>query len=89
VLQHYQLELHNLTPMGILHIMTYVALCEGYMGIDPHFQLWNYFFHDQRSQDPNAELIVLGGGAWLSTSGPGKVSLLTSTSPCPNRFKGG
>jgi hypothetical protein len=42
--------------------MTYVALREGYMGIDPHFQLWNYFFHDRRSQDPNAELIVLGGG---------------------------
>jgi hypothetical protein len=33
LLQHYCLELHNLT------------LCEVYMGIDPHFDLWNYFFH--------------------------------------------
>jgi hypothetical protein len=33
LLQHYCLELHNLT------------LCEVYMGIDPHFDLWDYFFH--------------------------------------------
>jgi hypothetical protein len=23
----------------------FVALCEAYMGIEPHFNLWNYFFH--------------------------------------------
>jgi hypothetical protein len=22
-----------------------VTLCETYMGIEPHFNLWNYFFH--------------------------------------------
>jgi hypothetical protein len=31
------------------------------MGIDPQFDLWNYFFHVQRPQDPNAELTVSGG----------------------------
>jgi hypothetical protein len=44
LLQHYDLELHNLTPSGILHIAAFVTLCEAYMGIDPHFGLWNYFF---------------------------------------------
>jgi hypothetical protein len=44
LLQHYRLELHNLTPSGILHIMTFVTLCEAYMGIDPHFNSWNHFF---------------------------------------------
>jgi hypothetical protein len=22
----------------------FVTLCEAYMGIEPHFNLWNYFF---------------------------------------------
>jgi hypothetical protein len=32
-------------PLGILYIVAFVTLCEAYMGIDPHFDLWNYFFH--------------------------------------------
>ena len=24
--------------------MAFVALCEGYLGIKPHFELWKYFF---------------------------------------------
>jgi hypothetical protein len=44
LLQFYGLELHHLTPSGILHMMTFVTLCEAYMGIEPHFNLWNYFF---------------------------------------------
>jgi hypothetical protein len=35
LLRHYGLELHNLTPSGVLHITTFVTLCEAYMGIDP------------------------------------------------------
>jgi hypothetical protein len=33
-LWYYVLELHNLTPSGVLH-----------MGDDPEFDLWNYFYH--------------------------------------------
>jgi hypothetical protein len=25
----------------------FVTLCEAYMGIEPHFNLWNYFFRAQ------------------------------------------
>jgi hypothetical protein len=67
LLQHYCLELHNLTPSGILHITAFVTLCEAYMGIDPYFDQWNYFFCVRRPQDPNAGLTISGGGAWLST----------------------
>jgi hypothetical protein len=45
LLQFYGLELHHLTPSGILHIAAFVTQCEAYMGIEPHFDLWNYFFH--------------------------------------------
>jgi hypothetical protein len=60
--QHYGLELHNLTPSGILHIVAFVTLCEAYMGIDPHFDLWNYFFCVRRLHDPDVELIISRGG---------------------------
>ena len=30
--------------IGIQHILTFVASCEGYLGIKPHFELWKYFF---------------------------------------------
>jgi hypothetical protein len=32
------------------------------MGIDPHFNLWDYFFHVQCLQDPDAELTILERG---------------------------
>jgi hypothetical protein len=32
LLEHYRLELHNLTPSGILHIVVFVTMCEAYMG---------------------------------------------------------
>ena len=24
--------------------MAFIAMCEGYLGIKPHFELWGYFF---------------------------------------------
>jgi hypothetical protein len=35
LLQFYDLELHHLTPSGILHIVVFVILCDAYMGIEP------------------------------------------------------
>jgi hypothetical protein len=41
LLQFYGLELHHLTPSGILHMVAFVTLCEAYMGIDviPHSKI--------------------------------------------------
>jgi hypothetical protein len=33
-LWQYGLELHNLTPSGVLHVVTFVTLCGAYMGIN-------------------------------------------------------
>jgi hypothetical protein len=44
LLQFYDLELHHLTPSGVLHIAPFMTLCEAYMAIEPHFDLWKYFF---------------------------------------------
>ena len=44
LLDYYDVELHHLTPNGVQHMAAFVALCEGFLGIDPHFDLWRYFF---------------------------------------------
>ena len=44
LLEYYQVELQHLNPSGIQHIVSFVALCEGFLGISPHFDLWRYFF---------------------------------------------
>jgi hypothetical protein len=53
------LELHHLTPSGILHIAAFITLCEDYMGIEPHFNLWNYFFCIRLWSDLDPEATML------------------------------
>ena len=33
-----------MNPNRILHIATFITMCEGYLGIEPHFELWRYLF---------------------------------------------
>jgi len=44
LLHHYQIELQHLNPNGIQHITAFITMCEGYLGIEPYFELWRYFF---------------------------------------------
>ena len=44
MLHYYNVELQHLTTNGFQHIAAFVALCEGFLGISPHFNLWWYFF---------------------------------------------
>jgi hypothetical protein len=37
----------------------FVTLCEAYMGIEPHFDVWNYFFLAWLQQGSDAEAAVL------------------------------
>ena len=58
LLHHYQIELQHLNPNGIQHIMAFIVMCEGYLGIEPYFKLWRYFFSislikkKERDQEP-------------------------------------
>jgi hypothetical protein len=60
LLQFYGLELHHLTPLGILHMAAFVTLCEAYMGIEPHFNMWIHFFLARLQQGSDVETAVLG-----------------------------
>ena len=44
LLYYYKIEVQHLNPNGIQHMAAFVALCEGFLGISPDFDLWRYFF---------------------------------------------
>jgi hypothetical protein len=60
LLQFYGLELHHLTPSGILQMAAFVTLCEAYIAIDSHFDMWNYFFHIRQQQGSGTETTGFG-----------------------------
>jgi hypothetical protein len=61
LLRYYDLELHHLIPLGVVHIAAFITLCEAYLGINPELDLWKYFFRVRRLYDPKAELTISGG----------------------------
>jgi hypothetical protein len=71
MLWYYGHELHHLTPSGVLHIVAFVTLCEAYLGIDPNFDLWSYFFRVQSLHDLEAELTISEGAVIHVESGHG------------------
>ena len=44
LLYYYGLRLHDLTPEGILHLFIFIMLCEGFMGVPAHYELWRSLF---------------------------------------------
>jgi hypothetical protein len=45
VLSHYYgVELHNFNPNSIAQAAIFVAVCEEFLGIDPHWDLWTHLF---------------------------------------------
>jgi hypothetical protein len=44
ILHVYGVELHNLSPNSISQATIFAAICEGYLGIDSHWDLWTHFF---------------------------------------------
>jgi hypothetical protein len=70
LLYFYDLELHHLTPSRILHMAAFMTLCEACMGIEPHFDLWKYFFRAWLQQGSDVEAEVLHSVEILVRSGP-------------------
>jgi hypothetical protein len=49
-----------LTPLRILHIAAFVTQCKAYMGIEPHFDLWNYLFRARLWPGSDMDAVVWG-----------------------------
>jgi hypothetical protein len=43
-LHYYGVELHNFNPNSIAQAAIFAAVCEGFLGIDPHWDLWTHLF---------------------------------------------
>jgi hypothetical protein len=41
---HYGVELHNFAPNAILQAASFVAVCEGFLGIPVNWDLWIHLF---------------------------------------------
>jgi hypothetical protein len=44
LLHHYRVELHNFNPNSIAQAAIFAAVCEGFFGIDHHWDLWTHLF---------------------------------------------
>ena len=45
LLRYYRIQLHHLTPNSFVHISIFVHLCEAFLGIESHFELFRFLFH--------------------------------------------
>jgi len=44
LIDHYGISLYDLSLNSILHVAVFINLCEAYLGILPHFDLFLHFF---------------------------------------------
>ena len=60
LLYYYGIQLDHLTPNSFVHIFVFVHLCEAFLGIEPHFDLFHHLFH-LKPQPSSTRLDVVGG----------------------------
>jgi hypothetical protein len=74
LLHYYGVELHNLNPNSIVQAAIFAAVCEGFLGIDAHWDLWTHLF--------SAELFAL-------TMGEKKVRMAVRAGGCTLQLRQG
>jgi hypothetical protein len=45
----YDVQLNQLTPNSILHIVCFIMLCESFLGVNPHLGMWKRIFFLRRN----------------------------------------
>jgi len=65
LLFHWGIQAHHLTPNSILHISIYVQLCEAFLDIEPHFNLFKHLFHLKPQPSQNEIAVIDGAGLQL------------------------
>jgi hypothetical protein len=64
LLLYYEIGICNLHPNSILLVSTFIHLCEAYVGIEPHFDLFRYLFCLRKKGVVGGSKIV--GGVYLN-----------------------
>jgi hypothetical protein len=66
---YYGVELHNFNPISIAQAAIFAAVCKGFLGIDPHWDLWAHLFFAEffaASTDvKKVRMVVRAGGCTL------------------------
>ncbi|RLN11252.1 retrotransposon protein, putative, unclassified [Panicum miliaceum] len=70
LLHYYGLEATHLKPNSIVQITIFIHLCEGFLGIAPHFNLWRALYHLRAY--PNKDMPNVVSGAAFSLRQGGK-----------------
>jgi hypothetical protein len=72
LLHYYGVELHNLNPNSIAQAAIFAAVCEGFLGIDPHWDLWTHLFSAEpfalMTGEKKVRMVVRAGGCILQLS---------------------
>jgi hypothetical protein len=61
ILHYYGVELHHLAPNSVSQAAIFVAVCEGYLGMEPHWKLWLHLFKVEHHQEDRREGSAAGG----------------------------
>jgi hypothetical protein len=61
---YYRVSICNLHPNSVLAVSVFITLCESYLGIQPHFNLWWHFFYLKKKGGAGGSKIA--GGAYLN-----------------------
>ena len=64
LLNEWGLELQHLNPMGVLHIVSFITVCEAFLGMEPHTDFFRWLFSGRALTVGNLpEVAPLGGFA--------------------------
>jgi hypothetical protein len=78
LLHYYGVELHNFNPNSIVQAAIFAAVCEGFLGIDPHWDLWTHLFSAElfasTTEAKKVRMAVRAGGCTLQLR-PGRAQL--------------
>jgi hypothetical protein len=65
LLYFYGLELHHLNPNSVCHISIFIHLCEAFLGIEPHFDLFRFLFRVKPQPTSDNPSVIGGAGIQL------------------------
>ena len=61
ILHYYKVELHNLNPNSVMQAAVFATVCEGFLGVPPHWNLWLHLFKvDMAARYEGGEISLVG-----------------------------
>ena len=89
ILHYYEVELHILNPNSVMQAAVFATVCEWFLGVPPHWNLWLHLFKaEMSSRNKGGEKRPLRP-AVARCSSASRAPTFTSGVTCPRRTGGG